>query len=442
MRSTIVFMSFLAVIAAACGQPAVAPGATATPAAAITATPTPGPVTLRVWVRDYTLNQDSPYTTAKKAFEAKYPYVTVEVKGYPYDPLYQGILLSKAGTVKPDVFQMDAYWIGQMADSGLAEKLDSYYAKFDGAKDIPERFLSTSKWKGAYYGVWLNTDVRMFLWNKDLFRQAGLDPNKAPATWDEMISMGLQIKEKVPSVVPIGFPAIAQEATTDRFVPLLFQAGGDVLNPEGTQAIFNSPAGARALQLLVDLVNKHKLTPLTVLSQDDATVRESVLAGKTAMMIVNNGTGMEQAKNVTPDEYRNKFGAGQIPTCTGCQQATTSGGYQLAVHSQSASKDLAFEFIALVTDPKNVTDFLVAQRRIPTRTSLLSNLDQFSKNSPYFPEVAKALATTKFQPFVQQYFPGIEETIWTAIQKSVQSGGNVQANLDAAVATSNKLLGR
>src|SRR5581483_2944796 len=70
---------------------AAAPAAAAQPAAAATG------VTLNVWVRDYTLNMDSPFKTAKAAFEAKHPGVTVNLVGSPYDEQYQKIILSKAG---------------------------------------------------------------------------------------------------------------------------------------------------------------------------------------------------------------------------------------------------------------------------------------------------------------------------------------------------------
>jgi ABC-type glycerol-3-phosphate transport system substrate-binding protein len=143
-----VLVIVLALLAQACSAPAAAPAATtapaapaattapaakapttapaaptAAPAAATTApaakAPTPAPaaapaggITLNAWVRNYTLNMDSPFITAKAAFEAKHPGVTVNLVGAPYDEQYQKIILSKAGGVKPDVFQIDQPWVG------------------------------------------------------------------------------------------------------------------------------------------------------------------------------------------------------------------------------------------------------------------------------------------------------------------------------------------
>src|SRR5439155_622212 len=84
-------------------------------------------------------------------------------------------LLSKAGGVQPDMFQVDTIWLGEMADQGLAANLDSYYAKWADRSDVPDSFLESSKWKGSYYGLWAYSDTRTFIWNKDVFRKAGLD---------------------------------------------------------------------------------------------------------------------------------------------------------------------------------------------------------------------------------------------------------------------------
>src|SRR5262249_37591414 len=66
-------------------------------APAAPAAPVAQNVTLNAWVRNYTLETDSPWKTAKAAFEAKHPGVTVELSGAPYDEQYQRIILSKAG---------------------------------------------------------------------------------------------------------------------------------------------------------------------------------------------------------------------------------------------------------------------------------------------------------------------------------------------------------
>jgi len=144
-------------------------------------------ITINAWVRDYPLNQDSPYKSAKRKFEKLHPDVKINLLGFPGDVLHQKILLGKAGGPKPDIMQTDTIWLGEFAQEGIASNLDSYYANWKGKLDYSRSFLRSSRWKGHFYGVWLNTDVRLMLWNKDVFRKAGLNPNKGPQTWRQLV---------------------------------------------------------------------------------------------------------------------------------------------------------------------------------------------------------------------------------------------------------------
>lgn len=433
--SAILMMAvLLASASGAAARQAPTAAATAMPAAA----DDPGePVTLNAWVRNYTLDQDSPWISAKATLEARHPNVTVELTGYPYDELYEKLLLSKSGGAVPDVITLDGPWLGQFAEERIAANLDTYYADWDQRSDIPENFLAASVWKGSYYAVWLNTDVRLFLWNKDLFRRAGLDPETPPASWDEMISMAQQIQANVSGVWGVGFPGLAQEGTADRWYPLLFMGSGEIMSPDFSQATFNSDAGVSALQLYVDLVREYKVTPEDVLSQDPDDVEAAVFAGKYAMMISNVGTGQDDFEG-DPTTFGELFGVAQIPLCTGCQPATGAGGYQVGVHDDSQHKDLAFELIDIATAPANITPFLVARQRVPTRSSVLADTAPFG-DLWYWDQVVKAAEVAHLTPWTPAY-PKVLEKIYTAIQIAIQGSATPKEALDAAAAESDAIL--
>jgi len=117
---------------------------------------------------------------------------------------------------------MDNIWLGQFSENGLAANLDPYYAKWNAASDISDAYVASSKWNGSQYGVWAYSDIRLFVWNKDVFPLCGLDPEKAPTTWQEVMDDAAAIKAKVRGVTPVGFPAGSFEATVDRvlFLPI------------------------------------------------------------------------------------------------------------------------------------------------------------------------------------------------------------------------------
>src|SRR5690606_17849674 len=88
------------------------------------------------------------------------------------------------------------------------------------------------------------------IYNKDLYREAGLDPEEPPTTWDEVLEHGKTIVQETGTP---GFELFTQagadgEGLTWNFQVNLWQAGGDFLNEDNTAAAFNTPQGAQALQ--------------------------------------------------------------------------------------------------------------------------------------------------------------------------------------------------
>jgi multiple sugar transport system substrate-binding protein len=412
-------------------------------AAAFTASSNARPaktITLTAWVRDYPLDQDSPYKSAKRRFEKLHPGVKIDLLGFPGATLYQKVLLSKAGGKKPDIMQTDTIWLGQFADENLAQNLDSYYAKWSGKSDLSPGFLASSRWKGHYYGVWLNTDVRLMLWNKEVFRKAGLDPNTPPKTWAQLVSIGKRVMAKVPGTWGVGFTAAANEDTADFWYPLLWMNGGDILNKSWTKAAFNSPAGVRALQFYVDLVNKYKVSPKDVITQTGDDINAALDSGSYGIFFSRAGGGFGDFKDVsTVSAFTKKIGDALIPTCPGCRAASGSGGWLLTISPSSKYQDLAWQYITMVTDGRNALPFDVAQGVIPVRKSVFAAHKSGLPGYPYFPVIAKAYAVTHFRPWIPQY-PKIVEKIYTAIEKAVAGKATPKEALDQAAADTDKIL--
>ena len=127
-------------------------------------------------------------------------------------------------------------------------------------------------------GVPALVDNLSLVYNKKLFDQAGLAYPTADWTWDDFRAAAKKLTD--PSKKQFGWAYVADggEDTVWRFDALLWQAGGDILNSDNTQAEFNSPAGVKAATLL----------------QQMATVDHSVY--------LDNGNG----------NYANLFNSGKI----------------------------------------------------------------------------------------------------------------------------------
>jgi multiple sugar transport system substrate-binding protein len=438
-------LSTLALVVTACQGTAVSPSPGAS-AAAASAQPSASPAAgqkLTIWARNYTVAQDEPWKPAEAKFMAAHPNVTIDLSGAPYDPQFQRIELSQAGQVSdiPDIFQIDNIWLGQMTEEGIATNLDSYYANWADASDIADAYKESTKWNGSQHGVWWYSDIRLMIWNKDVFKKAGLDPEKGPTTWNELMADAQAIKDKVPGVSPIGFPAASEEGTVDRFYSYLYMTGSNILSADNKTAVFNDAGGQKALQLYVDLVKKG-YTPKTVLSQTADDVSAAVFAGKYGIMLATVGDGLsDRPKGMTPDQYKATIGAALPPLCDGCSPATTAGGWMLIIDDKSPNKDLAWDMIKVVTDGKTMIPFEVQYTRVPVRKSGLAEAQATNafQGDPYFAEEIKAAGVAHFPPFISKYTAMIE-TIWTAIQKAVNGDASPKDALDAAAKDTNTIL--
>ena len=90
--------------------------------------------------------------------------------------------------------------------------------------------MKSVTWEGKTYGVPTNNETMAFIWNAAIFEEAGLDPEKPPATWDDLVAYSKQIKDKTGKN---GYGLVARVNagnTPFRFMPQLWAYGGGALD--------------------------------------------------------------------------------------------------------------------------------------------------------------------------------------------------------------------
>ena len=115
------------------------------------------------------------------------------------------------------------------------------------------------------YGIPNEYNVLHTYWWKDDMEEAGLDPDVAPATWEECGEVGdkLTVRDASGNITRAGLqwayrPPMSTEWPVKCFHPLIYQLGGDILSEDGTECTMNSPEGEHACEFYLDLVEKYK----------------------------------------------------------------------------------------------------------------------------------------------------------------------------------------
>lgn len=164
-------------------------------------------------------------------------------------------------------------------------------------------FLEIGRVEGKIYAIPHAYGTPMLYYNRDLFRQAGLDPEKAPATWPEAIRMARTIQDKT-GVAGIGH---LQASMKDYGTMLMVtNAGSPYLSKDGSCALFDTPQGISALQMWRDMVVTEKVSPVA----NDRQMQDAFNGGRVAMWI-NSSAGL--AGSVAAAKGKFELGVARYP---------------------------------------------------------------------------------------------------------------------------------
>jgi ABC-type glycerol-3-phosphate transport system substrate-binding protein len=154
------------------------------------------------------------------------------------------------GGTQADVFYGYMTDLQQVLDANAAEDLTPYIKdtipNWDSILDnIKAPFIDG----GKTYAIGYNGYTMGLVYNKTLFAQAGLDPNKPPATWQDVATSAKAIASKVPGVA--GYSEYSAGNTGGwHFTASLFSRGSAPVSADGKKANVNTPEAKAVLENL------------------------------------------------------------------------------------------------------------------------------------------------------------------------------------------------
>jgi ABC-type glycerol-3-phosphate transport system substrate-binding protein len=159
-----------------------------------------------------------------------------------------------------DLMAANERWVRDWAAAGWLEPLDEIM------KETVAHYTpgvdAQLKYKGKYYGAHGGNMVMVMYYRTDLLKKFG--KTAPPRTWDELIEFGKWATKDLNGDGTIDQWGVVHAGTPvthfgDVVVTLIHQLGGKVY--DDNKITVNSEAGRKALQAIVDLRNKHKISP-------------------------------------------------------------------------------------------------------------------------------------------------------------------------------------
>ncbi|WP_051399626.1 ABC transporter substrate-binding protein [Haloechinothrix halophila] len=295
------------------------------------------------------------------AFEKSNPNINVQVETVPFDDYFTKLQTAVAGGTAPDSFELNYENFVIYADNGsLAELTDVDSSAYKAS------LLDAFNHEGTQYGLPESFSNVVLFYNKTLFEEAGVEPPTDDWTWEDEQAAAKKLTDK-----DKGVWGDYQPFTFHEFYKTLAQAGGEFLNDDRTEAVFDSPEGVEAARFLVDKVGNTMPTEADGAGTPDFDT-DLFKSGKLAMW--HNGIWMFSQLEEVDFEWDVVVEPG------GARKASAMFTNGLAVSAASENQDAAQKWISfLASSDKTAEVRLDTSWELPPvadETKLASYLDQ------------------------------------------------------------------
>jgi len=327
-------------------------------------------------------------------YNAEHPDVEIENVFVGWNELLPKLQLAVAGGDRPDLAAADMVWMPYLAKSGALVPLDSFVeASAIAIDDFYPALLNVNTYDDQMYGLPVSTNNLELFINTDLVAAAGLDPATPPTTWAELMDYATQCANPDEGIVGMELYTQTGEGLTWQYQVYLWQAGGDFLSEDLSQAAFNSDAGLRALQYWLDLIDAGAYA-----------ISDWGLFGQGQACMVMDGSWMV---GIWADTAPFEWTTAQMPYPEDGEPATNMGGEHIFIMSDDeARQQAAWDFIQWVTSAEVQLEWDMETGFMPIRDSVATNPDfqtWIEENEPRLMPFVEMQQYAHNRPPVEQY---------------------------------------
>ncbi|TCN21162.1 ABC transporter substrate-binding protein [Mesobacillus foraminis] len=367
-----------------------------------------GEKVIKMWTRE--ASAANVQEVVDKFNEEKHGF-KIEVTSFPNHSFSDQFAAGLSSNDVPDILSLDLILAPYFSSIGALQDLTDKYESLS----YKDQFIDAMDRLGTYedkkYALPFSADVSALVYNKQHFKEAGLDPEKPPTTWQEMreYAKKLTTKDRYGYV----FAGADLGAYAFTFLPFMWGNGGDVFNDDSTKSALKSKEALEALQYYTDLTRKDNVTPEGVVTYSWAQTQDAFTSGKASMILTGNFV-----INTLNKEYPDiDYGVTLIPKNEGKEHSSFAGGELIAIPNGSKYPEEAWEFIEYALSEEAQIDVFAKSGTIPIRTDLFDN--QYFKEEPRYQVFAEALKVGN-TPYTTKYTEIFSQPLLNAMQSALK----------------------
>lgn len=351
-----------------------------------------------------------------KKFEEANPDVTVNVTAVPWDSAHDKFTAAIAAGTTPDVAQVGTTWMGEFV--GL-DALDAVPDLIDEDKFF-EGAQQTTVVNDVSYGVPWYVETRMLYYRTDIAEQAGIT---GPAEdWEGLKDMAKAMQDEGDATWGISLQP-GGTGSWQTVLPLMWANGGQVVNDDATEFVFDSPENVEALTYYQSFFEEG----IANKAPAQGTTEQDFVSGKVPMFI--SGPWMMAAVEDTSGEadFADKYDVALMPEKE--SRASFVGGSNLAVFKDTKNRDAAWKLVDFLTEEQTQIDWFELTTDLPSVESAWDSKElQADEKLAKFGEQLK----TAFAPPAIRTWEQVAEAFDAQVEKVTVTGADVAEALGIA----------
>ncbi|HSK69818.1 MAG TPA: ABC transporter substrate-binding protein [Candidatus Limnocylindria bacterium] len=349
-------------------------------------------------------------------FNAQNPDVRVTaVYTGNYDDTVTKIQTAIQGGNPPDLFVSLATQRFTMASTRMAMPLDDLIAADpDGEafiEDFIDGFMLDSYVDGKIYSIPFQRSTMVMYYNKDAFREVGLDPDAPPKNWTELVEYAQKLTN--PNRWGVGL-ALNSGSAQWAFTGFSLQntaTGVGLMSEDGKQVFFDTPENVEALQFWLDLQNRYKVMAPGIVQWTDLPTQ--FLAGQVAMIYHTTGNLTNIRRNANFE-----FGVTFLPAGRQYGAPTGGGNFYITAGISPERQQAAWRYIRFMTETERAADWSIQTGYVATRESAYET----ERLKQYYADFPAALVAYEQLPYAQPELTTYAAAeMWRILNDSIQA---------------------
>ena len=387
------------------------------------------PITLTFWSRPQGENGGIVKQLAD-AYNATHTDIQLKITIIPANDFVTKVATAYQSGEGPDLTSVDLIYVPFLASAGALEDLSSLVAGLSYKDKWDPAHVKLSMYNKKWYSLPFTGDASALFYNKDLFKKAGLDPNKGPASYQEVIDAAKKITALGGGNKGFYFSGACAGCQVFTFAPAIWASGGDMFGPIG-EPKFNDPNVAAGLRYY-NTMWKNGYVPEGAKTDDGKNFASMFYSGKVGMQV----SGSFMIPELTTNHKDINFGIVPIPGPKKGQSSSFNGGDNIALLKGAAHPAEAREFLKWATNEGQKV--LAQQKVLPTRMDIAKS--DYVPQNPYYGVFYKA-AEVGVAPWSTVYPAMVNDANgpWSRLITTTIFSGEIAKGVAAAQKTAEKI---